>query len=67
MKLYRINNGIGSYYVIANDPTEAEKKVIEQLNKSDYGTTKSRCTVSIDVVAEAASEDRFITNKFLIL
>ena len=42
-KLYKLVNGIGIYWVIAKDPTEAENKLISILNDADYGLNSKRC------------------------
>lgn len=53
MKLYRIETkGMGSYWVVASDPTAAENKLKEAFNKWDYGYYTKRESVSIHVIAE---------------
>ena len=67
-KLYKLINGIGIYWVIAKDPTEAENKLMDILNKSNYGFTKQRIVTEIHVISEEATSDPFgISGKFLIL
>ena len=66
MKLYKIINGIGTYWVVANDPTQAEQKLLKLLNDADYGFSSQRPAQEIHVIAEAADDTRFITNKFFI-
>lgn len=41
-KLYKLVNRIGTYWVIAKDPTDAETKLALLLNNADYGTTETR-------------------------
>ena len=51
--LYKISNGLGDYYVIANDPTEANNKLKEVLDAGQgYGFSSNRKTKSIIPVAE---------------
>lgn len=66
MKLYKIENGIGTYWVIAEHPTEAEQKLKSILDKNDYGFTDRREALSITIVAEAI-ENEFLTGKFLVV
>lgn len=43
MKLYLVSTvGFGDYYIIANDPTSAENKILSILNESDYGFSSER-------------------------
>ena len=65
-KLYKISNGIGDYWVIANHPTEAEEKVEKLLNDADYGFTDQRKTKNISIVAQEAGDTRFISGKYLL-
>lgn len=67
MKLYRLENSFGSYYVIAEHPTKAEDKLKEYLDKADYGYYDGRKVIKMEVMAESATDMRFITNKFLVL
>lgn len=66
MKLYKIENGIGTYWVVAEHPTEAEQKLKFLLDKNDYGFTDKRKALSITIIAEAV-ENNYIAGKFLIL
>jgi hypothetical protein len=66
MKLYRIDNEIGSYYVIAEHPTHAEQKLQTILDRADYGYTKQRVMKSITLIAESIDDERFISGKFLV-
>lgn len=66
MKLYRLDNGIGSYWVIATDPTSAENKLIKILDINDYGFTEQRKVTCITVIAEAI-EENYLTDKFLLI
>jgi hypothetical protein len=66
MKLYKVTNGIGNWWVLANHPTEAEVKVTDHVNKNDYGFAKDRQVMSIELIATEAEDERFITNHFLM-
>lgn len=57
MKLYLLTTaGLGDFYVIADNPSEAESHVLELLNKADYGFTSQRKICNIKVVAEEVGE-----------
>jgi len=64
-KLYRIENGLGSYFVIAEHPTEAQNKLKEVLDKNDYGFSNKREVISITPLATEI-DNEFLTGKFLI-
>lgn len=66
MTLYKLENKIGTYWVIANDPTEAVNKLKGILDKNDYGFYDNRKVNTITVVAESI-DNQFLTGKFLIL
>ena len=66
MKLYKIENGIGTYWVISEHPTEAEENLKLILDKNDYGFTDRRKAFSITIIAEAIEND-FLTGKFLLV
>lgn len=66
MKLYGLKCGIGYYYVVATDPTDAERMLLKTLNDADYGYSSHREVSQIDVIAEAPT-DRYLTGKFLII
>lgn len=66
MKLYGLTTGIGYYYVVANDPTEAELKLLNLLNENDYGYSRNREVTRIDLLAKEA-DNRYLTGKFLVL
>lgn len=65
MKLYGLTTGIGYYYVIANDPTEAEQKLSKLLNENDYGYARNRSVTKFEVLAEEA-DNRYLTGKYLV-
>lgn len=67
MKLYLVTTLAGDYWTIADHPTEAQSKVEKYLNEADYGFSNNRKAINIKIMAEAASDVRFITNKFLVL
>ena len=60
MKLYIVYTGIGSFYTVAEDPAEAEKKVVDRLTEINYGAPCSRAAIKIEVVA---SSDAFTGNE----
>ncbi len=65
--LYKLVTGLGTYWVIAKDPTDAETKITQILNRQDYGFTKDRVVMEIHRIADEISEDQFgITGKFLV-
>lgn len=66
-KLYKLVNGIGDYWVIAKDPTEAEFKLNEMLTKAEYGNYKERVVTEIHIVANEMYSGIGISQKFLIL
>lgn len=58
-KLYLITTkGLGNYYVIAKDPTEAENTLTSLLDEHSYGFTDSRQVVNIQWLSTSI-EDRF--------
>lgn len=67
MNLYRLENGhAGSWWVIAPDPTSAEKALTETLDKADFGFKKDRKVISITRIAEEI-DNQFISDKRLLL
>lgn len=66
MKLYKITNGIGVYWVVAEHPTEACEKLELILGKYNYGFGVDRKPKTIEVIAEEI-KDQFLTGKFLVL
>lgn len=67
MKLYKINNGIGTYWVVAEHPTEAEAKLKTMLDAADYGFSEKRKALSIEIIAEHFVDKDCPTGKKLIL
>lgn len=69
MNLYRVSTKLPSpdYWSVAKDYTEAANKVSDFLNKHDYGFTNDRKVVSVTLIAEGITDERFITGKHLIL
>ena len=67
MKLYRLENGIGSWYVLALNPTAAETKLMNLLDELSYGFSKDRVVKEFHLIAIAPPDKRFITDHFLIL
>jgi hypothetical protein len=66
MKLYKVTNGIGDWWIVAKHPTEAEEKITNHVNKADYGFRKDRQVTNIELIATEAEDERFITNHFLM-
>ena len=66
MKLYKVENKLGIYWIIANDPTDAENKLLNILDRNDYGFFDDRKVKQITVIAEAI-DNQFLTDKYLIL
>ncbi len=53
MKLYRLINQLGTYWVIASDPTNAEKKLMKVLDAGDgYGFSSRRTVTEIHLIAD---------------
>jgi hypothetical protein len=51
MKLYLLKTNLhNDFYIVANDPTEAETMLMELLNHADYGFSKDRTVKTITVV-----------------
>lgn len=67
MYLFLCSTGVGEYYVIAKDCLSALNKTEEFLNAAEYGSYEDRKVMNIKVLAENATDLRFITNKFLIV
>ena len=66
MKLYRLENTLGRWYVLAHDPTEAETKLMKLLEDNDYGFDPDRVVKEFHLIATAPTDKRFITDHFLI-
>ena len=49
--LYKATNGLGTFYVVAESYDDAEKKVLERLDKADYGFFSYRKVTSIVLMA----------------
>jgi|CXWL01.1.fsa_nt_gi hypothetical protein len=68
MKLYKLINGLGIYWVVANDPTEAESKLMKLLNAGDgYGFYGNRTVNEIHLIADQITDEKFLTGKNLVL
>lgn len=67
MKLYTVTNKLGTWWVIADHPSEAENKVLEFLSNADYGFHDERKATTIQLIAEGATDYKFISGKFLII
>jgi len=68
--LYLITTkGLGDYYVIANDPTEAQDSLIKIFNAQNYGNSKNRKIINIKWLSESFYSDLldkskpFLSNK----
>jgi len=66
MKLFKIENKIGTYWVVAKNFTEADEKLLFILNKNDYGYSEERKAITITVIAEIIEND-FLIGKYLVL
>lgn len=66
-KIIQVGERVRSVLTIAKDPTEAQNKVESYLNNADYGFSEKRKVFQIAVMAEAADDLAFITNKMLVL
>ena len=51
MNLYLLENGIGSWYLIAKDPTSAQIFLEEHLNNENYGFSEKRKVFKIILLA----------------
>lgn len=58
--LYRITNGLGDFYVIAEDINSAAVLLTNSLNASDYGFSDYRIITNIEIIA---SEEFYVTGK----
>jgi len=56
MTLYKLTNGIGTFYVIAPDPTSAVKKLEDKLNEASFGWSGNRIVHTIAVVAKEVKD-----------
>lgn len=57
MKLYKLSTkGFEDYYLIATNSTEAENKLIELLDKTDYGFSDDRIVKNIELITEEIKE-----------
>jgi hypothetical protein len=68
-KLYKLVNGIGTYWVIAKDPTDAETKLMALLDAgSGYGYSSNRKVTEIYLIAEEIySPPTGLSGRFLVL
>jgi hypothetical protein len=66
MKLYKVTNKIGDWWVTAEHPTAAEEKVIKHLNETGFGLSKDRIVETIELIATKANDERFSTGHFLL-
>lgn len=68
MKLFRLETvGLGDYWVIANDPTEAEIALGKILDGSNYGFYEKRTVKTINYIAESIDNLTFVSGKKLII
>lgn len=49
--LYELTTGLGDYYVLASDPTEAEVELLKIFNDQDYGFSKQRKVTNIKFIS----------------
>ena len=67
MKLYKLTNKIGDWYVIAEDPTKAEYKLMAILDGSDYGYYKDRIVTNFELITKEADINSISHNNHLII
>lgn len=69
MTLYKMTNGLGDYWVVAEDPTEGKTKLEAILDEARYGFSKDREVKNIAIIAEKIenSQPLSLTGKFLLL
>lgn len=71
MKLYKLTNKLGSYYVVATDPTSAAVRLFSLLSEADYGFYEERKVSHIEVIADEltkfAKKPNFSSGNTLIL
>ncbi len=67
MNLYRLENGIGTYWVVAPDPNAAQLNLESVLKDGDYGFSKDRETQSIHLIAKEITDAKWLTGKTLLL
>lgn len=51
MKLYLLTNGLGTYYVLANSPNQAQELLEKSLDIADYGFKSKRGVTNIKLLA----------------
>jgi len=57
-KLYLLTTrGLGDFYVIAENPTQAEENLIKIFDDQDYGFSKDRVVTNISFIAKAFKPD----------
>lgn len=70
MTLYKLTNGLGEYWVIAETATEANDKLMEILDDGDgYGSSNKRIVQQYNVIAEEITKSSgryYLTGCFLI-
>lgn len=49
--------GLKDYYVIANDPTEAEKALFKIFEEQDYGFSDYRIVKNIEIIGKSFKPD----------
>ena len=52
MNLYKLSNGLGSWWVIEKDPTSAQEDLESRLNNKGYGYRDKRKVTQIELIAE---------------
>lgn len=56
MKLYRLTCALGSFYVAAAHPTDAEHRLTDLLTRADYGFFEKRKVTSIELLANEVTD-----------
>lgn len=62
MKLYKVHTKSYDAYVVATDPSMAEKILVEWLDEKDYGFQSDRVVLKIDLLADTKGSPRSVVN-----
>lgn len=67
MKLYKLTNAFGEYFVVAEDFSSAEQKLLQALQIAKYGNDRLRKVIKIDLLTEQLLGPDSPTDKMLVL
>jgi len=59
MTLYRLSCGLGTFFAVAEDPTEARNKLEKILTNRDWGFDKDRVVTEIKTIATVITDSQF--------